>query len=141
MTKSYVTIEQQVCVVCSKSFDTGAILMDKRLRNRFEYQTTTGMGWCPEHEKLRDDGFVALIECDPDQTVFQEEDGQAIAKPEDAFRTGVIVHLRQRAFEGIFDTPVPKGMICFIEPEVVKMLEAMRPEEEKNTDEHGGDGA
>lgn len=142
MTKSYVTLEQQVCVVCFKSFDTGAILLDTRLRDRFEHQTTTGLGICPEHKKLMDDGFVALVECDPDKTVTYEEEGQATAKPEDAHRTGMIVHLRRSAFERIFNVPVPEKMICFIDPDAVKMIKDMRPEEEKNADnDDGGAGA
>ena len=30
--KSHVSLEQHVCLVCGKAFDTGTILLDKRLR-------------------------------------------------------------------------------------------------------------
>ena len=30
--KSHVSLEQHVCLVCGTAFDTGAILLDKRLR-------------------------------------------------------------------------------------------------------------
>lgn len=62
--KSYVTLEQHVCVVCAKPFDTNALLLHRRLAPVFERHTVTGWGLCPEHQKLKDDGFVALVEID-----------------------------------------------------------------------------
>ena len=63
--KSHVSLEQHVCLVCGKAFDTGTILLDKRLRASMEHHTKTGWGLCPEHQKLADDGFVALVEWYP----------------------------------------------------------------------------
>src|SRR3546814_20782436 len=62
--KSHVSLEQHACLVCGARFDTGAILLDKRLRASMERHTATGWGLCPEHQKLSDAGFVALVECD-----------------------------------------------------------------------------
>ena len=69
--KSHVSLEQHVCLVCGTAFDTGAILLDKRLRASMERHTATGWGLCPEHQKLADDGFVALVECDPQRSGSQ----------------------------------------------------------------------
>ena len=69
--KSHVSLEQHVCLVCGKAFETGAILRDKRRRASMERHTATGWGLCPEHQKLSDDGFVALLECDPLCSVSQ----------------------------------------------------------------------
>src|SRR3546814_18826039 len=66
--KSHVSLEQHACLVCGARFDTGAILLDKRLRASMERPTATGWGLCPEHQKLSDDGFVALVECDPQRS-------------------------------------------------------------------------
>ena len=66
--KSHVSLEQHVCLVCGTAFDTGAILLDKRLRASMERHTTTGWGLCAEHQKLADDDFVALVECDPQRS-------------------------------------------------------------------------
>ena len=66
--KSHVSMEQHVCLVCGVAFDTGAILLDKRLRASMERHTTTGWGLCAEHQKLADDDFVALVECDPQRS-------------------------------------------------------------------------
>ncbi|HHW2678374.1 hypothetical protein [Pseudomonas aeruginosa] len=56
--KSHVSLEQHVCLVCGTGFDTGAILLDKRLRASMERHTATGWGLCPEHQKLSDDGLL-----------------------------------------------------------------------------------
>ena len=69
--KSHVSLEQHVCLVCGTAFDTGAVLLDKRLRASMERHTATGWGLCPEHRKLADDGFVALVECDPQRSGSQ----------------------------------------------------------------------
>lgn len=61
-----------VCLVCSKPFDTGRAL-------------------CPEHQKLYDDGYVALVACDESKSA-KEPDGTM--KPDGAHRTGTIAHFR-----------------------------------------------
>ena len=83
--KSHVSIEQHICLVCGAAFETGSILLDRRLRAIMEHHTKTGWGLCPEHQKLADDGFVALVECDPQRSGSQA-DGRM--KPEQAYRTG-----------------------------------------------------
>ena len=94
--KSHVSLEQHVCLVCGTAFDTGAILLDKRLRASMERHTATGWGLCPEHQKLSDDGFVALVECDPQRSGSQ---ASGRMKPEQAYRTGRLAHLKREAFE------------------------------------------
>jgi hypothetical protein len=69
--KSYVSLEQQRCLVCGTSFDTGNLLLDRRLRASMAHHTTTGWGLCPEHQKLFEDGFVALVECDPQRSGYR----------------------------------------------------------------------
>ena len=46
MEKSYVTLEQHVCPVCLKTFDTGNLLLDDKLRDVFKKYTVTGYGLC-----------------------------------------------------------------------------------------------
>lgn len=66
--KSHVSMEERVCLVCGNPFDTGAILLDKRLRQSMAHRTVTGWGLCPEHEQMFKDGYVALVECDPERS-------------------------------------------------------------------------
>ncbi|HFF8538786.1 TPA: ATPase [Raoultella ornithinolytica] len=120
--KSHVSLEQHVCLVCGTAFDTGTILLDKRLRASMERHTKTGWGLCPEHQKLADDGFVALVECDPQRS---GSPGGRL-KPEQAYRTGRLAHLKRHVFAKVFNVPVEANQLCvFVEPGVIEQLEAM----------------
>ena len=123
--KSHVGMEQKVCPVCGRAFDTGAILLDKRLRNTLERKTVTGWDLCPKHAKLWARGYIALVECDPEKSKFT---GGAI-KPEDAYRTGRVVHIRKKAAQQIFNVEM-NFPVAFVEPGVVDMLEKMQKESE-----------
>jgi hypothetical protein len=122
--KSHVSLEQHICLVCGASFDTGAILLDKRLRASMKRHTTTGWGLCPEHQKLSDDGFVALVECDPQRSGSPAGSGRM--KPEQAYRTGRLAHLKREVFAKVFNVPIAAGQPCvFVEPGVIEQLQTM----------------
>lgn len=89
--KSFVTVEQKSCVVCGKSFDTGAVLLDRRMTNKFERETVTGYGLCQPHQKLHDTGYVAFVSVDPDRCASSDH----AIQPQDAYRTGDIAHLKR----------------------------------------------
>ena len=122
--KSYVSLKQRLCLVCSTFFDTRNLLLDKRLRASMERHTTTGWGLCPEHQKLSDDGFVALVECDP-----QRSGSPSVAarmKPEQAYRTGRLAHLKRNVFAKVFNVPIEANQPCvFVEPGVIEQLQSM----------------
>ncbi|HDP4805321.1 ATPase [Pseudomonas aeruginosa] len=122
--KSHVSLEQHVCLVCGVRFDTGALLLDRRLRASMERHTATGWGLCPEHQKLSDDGFVALIECDPQRSGSPAGGGRV--KPEQAYRTGRLAHLKRDAFAQVFNVPIAADQPCvFVEPGVIEQLQTM----------------
>jgi len=128
--KSWVTLEQHVCVVCGKTFDSGALLLDKRMREKFDMHTVTGWGMCPDHQKLKDDGYVALVGCKvPPSSKYGDN-----IQPEDADRTGALAHLRIEAWKNIMNVPVPDNQVCFCDEEVIEMLKSMAPPE----DDDGG---
>ncbi len=120
--KSHVSLEQHACLVCGATFDTGNILLDRRLRASMERHTTTGWGLCAEHQKLADDGFVALVECDPQRS---GSSGGRL-KPEQAYRTGRVAHIKRHAFIQVFNLPIEANPPCvFVEPGVIEQLQAM----------------
>ncbi len=122
--KSHVSMEQHVCLVCGVAFDTGAILLDKRLRASMERHTSTGWGLCAEHQKLADEGFVALVECDPQRSGLP---GGRL-KPEQAYRTGRLAHIKRHVFTQVFNVPIEANQSCvFVEPGVIEQLQAMVP--------------
>jgi|TARA_R100000049_G_C1956498_1_gene112958 hypothetical protein len=122
--KSHVSLERHVCLVCGVAYDTGNLLLDKRLRASMERHTTTGWGLCPEHQKLSDDGFVALVECDPQRS--GSPSGAARMKPEQAYRTGRLAHLKRNVFAKVFNVPIEANQPCvFVEPGVIEQLQSM----------------
>ena len=120
--KSHVSLEQHVCLVCGVAFDTGSLLLDKRLRASMERHTVTGWGLCAEHQKLADEGFVALVECDPQRS---GSPGGSL-KPEQAYRTGRLAHIKRHVFAQVFNVPIKANQPCvFVELGVIEKLQAM----------------
>ena len=122
--KSHVSLEQHACLVCGTAYDTGSILLDKRLRASLERHTTTGWGLCAEHQRLFSNGFVALVECDPQRS--GNSLGADRLKPEQAYRTGRLAHLKRNVFANVFNVPVAADQACvFVEPGVIEQLQTM----------------
>ena len=122
--QSYVSLEQHLCVVCATPFDTGSILLDRRLRLSMKHYTTTGWGLCPEHHRMHSEGFVALVECDPQRSGAPSGSGQM--KPEQAYRTGRLAHLKREAFTRVFNVAIAADQaVVFVEPGVIERLQAM----------------
>ena len=116
--KSYVTMEQNICPVCGVTFETGYILMDKRLKDSFESKTITGYGLCKEHEELYSKGYIALVGIDESKS---RRSGN-LYKLEDVYRTGKLIHIKSLAFQGLFTQPPPKGPFVFCSDEVINKL-------------------
>lgn len=55
--KSHVSLERHLSLVCGVAYDTGNLLLDKRLRQSMGRYTTTGWGLCARHQKLSDDFY------------------------------------------------------------------------------------
>jgi len=122
--KSHVSLEHHVCLVCGTSFDTGSLLLDRRLRASMDRHTTTGWGLCAEHQRMHSDGFVALVECDPQRSGARSSD--RLLKPGRAYRTGRLAHLRREVFARVFDVSIDTDQpLVFIEPGVIERLQSM----------------
>jgi len=117
MSKSYVTMEQKICAVCGAKYDSGSLLIDNRLRERFDRETVTGFGLCPEDQDRLDSGFVALIGAN--------DTGKEVMKIGEADRTGDVLFIKVDAFNRVFDTEPPAGRVCFVDPETVSALKSM----------------
>jgi hypothetical protein len=127
--KSYVTMEQHVCIICGQPFDTGALLLDKRLQEKFEMKTVTGKGMCLEHQQKFDEGFLALVEIDPEKSKAGIMYNGNM-DPNKVWRTGVIIHIRRTVANEIFNTSIPDDLpMTFIDPEATEKLKSMIPKE------------
>jgi hypothetical protein len=124
--KSHVSMEQHVCLVCGQAFDTGAILLDRRLRPSMPRHTVTGWDLCPEHRRLHEAGFVALVECDPTKS-GDPGSGEKVS-PNQVWRTGRLAHLKREIFVTMFNVAADPNTPCaFVDPEVMAMLEKLQP--------------
>jgi hypothetical protein len=121
MDKSYVSMEQNVCPVCGKNSDTGTILMDTRMKDRFEHNTVTGWSLCPEHQAQAEEGFVFLIGCDESKSTRLPNGN---IRPQDAYRTGEVCAIKKEAAWRIFNCEV--GPINFCDSGVIEMLQEMQ---------------
>ena len=126
MTKSHVGIDTKICPVCGIEHDVG-VLLDRRLKNTLEHKNVTGFEMCPEHQKLMDDGYVALVGCDESQSDI-EPNGSI--KPQGAYRTGAIAHVKRAVFNEFFTVPVPDGMMCFVPTNLITQLGQIPVKEE-----------
>lgn len=121
--KSHVSMEQRLCHICGATFDTGAILLDRRLAQTLKPHTITGYGRCDDCKSKLAEGRIALVEC------FAPAYARSKMKPEDAQRTGKIAWLRHDPFIAIFGE-LPRGTdgkvlsMCFVEDGVIAKLEA-----------------
>ena len=122
--KSHVSLEQHLCLVCGLNFDTGGILFDRRLRQSMQRHTVTGWGMCREHRRLFEEGFVALIECDPERSGVPVD--QDHMRPEQAWRTGRLAHLKRETLARVTHVTLAPDVPCvFVEPGVIEQLRAM----------------
>jgi len=114
--KSYVTLEQNVCPVCASSFDTGNLLLDRRLKPTFEHKTVTGWNLCPTCKARFDEGYVALVEIDAERTDFP-------ATPNNAYRLGRIAHVRRRLAESFCPDLEATTALAWVDTESMNYLE------------------
>lgn len=118
MEKSHVSMEAKLCPVCAKQHTFGCgILLDRRLRKSMERETVTGWGMCEEHDRMRRDGYVALIEVN----AAKSDNPMTL---EGVWRTGTFAHIRKEVFQSIFGEEAIKP-IAFTEPEVMVKLTQM----------------
>ena len=123
--KSHVSLEAKVCIVCLTQFETGSIMMDKRLRNIFDKVTVVGLGLCEKCQAQADKGFIAMIEIDPSKSGKPNHNDHV--DPNEAFRTGNSAWLRRTLAEQMFPSnlmPEADQPVVFVEFGLIQMLEA-----------------
>lgn len=118
--KSHVTMEQHICKVCGKIFDTGSILIDRRLNAVFERFTVTGYSLCPDDQKKFDDGYVALV------VVSNMPASGNTMQPRNAKPIGVVAHVKRDVARKIFNVSIPDDLeMVYVEPGVITKFEEM----------------
>ena len=123
--KSYVSVEVKVCEICGSEWETNSILLDKRLKESMESKTITGYGLCPEHQKLHDEGYIALIAVDESRSSNKPKNN-IIKGLDGIYRTGNIAFIKREAAQRVFNCETPSGPFMYCEDEVINMLEKMQ---------------
>jgi hypothetical protein len=123
--KSHVSIEQKVCPVCGRAFDSGAVLLDTRVRRgklveSMEKTTVTGWDLCEEHQALTDEGYIHLVEVDPDKSSSMSLEG--------VHRTGAVASMRREVAKEILQIEISDIPMAFIELGMIDRLEAISTE-------------
>lgn len=128
MSKSFTTLEQYMCPVTGKSFDSGNLLIYTRMKDIFEMKTVTQWAICPEVTKMFDEGYIALVVID-DKKSDIPKDG-SYPKPQDVFRTGEILYLKKEKSKDILGQKIES--FCWIDQKAADMLKDMVPKENNN---------
>ena len=118
MSKSHVSLEQHHCPICGYDKDTGAILLDKRMRESMEHHTLTGMSICGDCKEQGDKGFIALVGADPDKSVIIDNR----IKPDGVYRTPEYLWLKRDVAMQIFNVPIDDHPFLYIEPEAIEKV-------------------
>ena len=122
--KSFVTLEFNQCPVCYELHQTGALLLDKKMRDRLERETCTGFSLCPEHQKMYENNYVALVE-------IEEPEDKVGLNPSTVKPTGRVAFLHSDAFRYFFDGDTPDGL-AYIGSEVFNRIEVIHGTHSKN---------
>ncbi len=114
--KSHVSLEQKVCAVTGKTYDTDALLLDRRLKDSMEKHTVTGWGISPEAQEQIDKGFIALVG-------INEAKSDKPLTPESVYRTGEIAYIKIKVAKNIFQDVDLDRPFVFTDSEVIRYLE------------------
>ena len=117
MSNDFVAMAEHVCGICCKRHTHNTeLLIHKKLRDIPKDERLLGWGLCEEHDRLFNEGYVALV------GALAPKSGNMLNN-EDAHRTGDIIHLKREVFKNTFDANIPDDLpMVFIEPEVVKVV-------------------
>lgn len=116
--KSHISLESNICPVCGVTHETGALLLDKRLKQSLDRQTITGFSLCPDCKQKHDDSYLALVAID-------ESKSAKPYRPDTVYRTGEICHIKYAAARQIFNDDLSKYEFIYIEPDVIVKLQEM----------------
>jgi hypothetical protein len=123
--KSYVSLSASVCPICGREFENGELILDRRLKNSLERVTVVDARLCPDHQKLADDGYIALVAIDESKSKF-EANGNL--KPECAYRTGDIIHIRRTVADKMFNVPISDREFVYCDLGIVEHMKRLADE-------------
>lgn len=123
---SHVAMEKHICKICGEEYETGAILLHQRLRDIDPKRTVTGAGLCNEHQKMFNEGYLALIEADREKSEILPSGNMTL---DGAHRTGRVIFMLRAAADRLFNIEIDKKLpFVYIEPEAYEQIEKLAKE-------------
>lgn len=124
---NHVAMGKHVCEVCGIVHESGEILLHLRLQGIPEDKTITGYGLCEEHRKLRDEGYLALVEVDSKKSKVLPNGNLS---RDSVYRTGRVMHMRKDAVDRVFNTEISHELsMVFIDNEAFDEIATLAPKE------------
>ena len=131
MSKSWTTLEQKFCPITGTIWDTGDLIIDQKMREKFEMHTITGVEICPDAQKMIDDGYFAFVAVDLDKS---DKLPSGNIDPKGAYFLGRTAWVRKHVAEKLApriaegENPSP---FCYTEDASITLIESLQPKEEK----------
>lgn len=128
--KSHVGMGYSVCPICGIKHDE-VVLLHRFLKPEVPRDNFMGFDLCPEHKDMATE-FLALVE------VSNPLDERTTLKPENAWRTGQIAHVRREVVPHMFNVKIPDDIpMIYIEIGVIDALKRRtQASEEHGTQTH-----
>ncbi len=112
--KSHVGMGVYRCPVCLEKTDE-VLLFNTKLRNTLERENFVGFKMCEEHnKKLYEEEYVALIET---------SSPVAPTSLTDKYRTGNYALIKENVYNDLFNVPISKNRICFVQVGILQDLQ------------------
>lgn len=130
--KSYVSIACRVCPITGEEWETGEILMDRKMKNTFDIKTIIGYGFSPSVQEQINKGYIALVEIDseksetPDSLLKKGDEKMSVS---DAYRTGRIAYMKELVAQDMLNISIGTEM-AYIDIETFNYLEKLKQESE-----------
>lgn len=112
--KSHVSMVRKICIVTGQEYDTGEILLDRRMKDSLEETTVVGYGFAPEIQEQLDKGYTVLVEADPEKSTGNT--------PDTVYRTGRYCFVENEVARKLFNSLTKENRIAYIEPGAYEWL-------------------
>ena len=102
------------CVVCGDLYESGTIYLHRDMEHYELEDTCSGNGFCPDHEHLRQQGFIAMIVVNKPLLKHELPNFGACGEELHELRTGEIFFIKKSQFRKNFSMDPPSEQYAFM---------------------------
>lgn len=125
--KSHVGMVYRLCPITGEEWETGEILLDKKMKKSLKRKNIVGYGFAPKVQEQLDKGFVVLLEIDPNKSKSPTK-GNTLSIT-DVYKTGRLIYLKKQVAKDILGIKDHIEM-SFIDKKVFEFLENLQKKNE-----------